>query len=224
MQVIERVVTIPPGLRHVGYHWDALIEWDMRQNLLFLCQELGFERHELENCIKKHPIVLIHNVATMRENVKFYRRILCLDAPRVRKLILVQPGVLGTSARYPSPCLPDQQGACQPPKKLKSLSSDAPPTTPKSPHTYPADLALSGTNSPLHFGARTVLFPSLHRGRAHIHSHARFPRPLTSSPGVPNAAPPLPPDTSFSHFSPSSCATLKSRSVTSRTSSVSSPR
>ena len=99
LQVLEKVVTIPPGLRHIGHHWDALVHWDMRENLDFLCQELGFECHELENCIKKHPLLLVHNVATMRENVKFYRRILCLDAQRVRKLILVQPGALATSAR-----------------------------------------------------------------------------------------------------------------------------
>ena len=90
---------------------DGLAVGHLRENLSFLRQDLGLSQLELQTCIKKYPLVVIHSVASMRDNVKFYRRIVCLTDRQVQKLVVAQPGRMRRSIV----CVGAPLGACTAP-------------------------------------------------------------------------------------------------------------
>ena len=82
--LLEQVVTINPLLRHLGPGNDQ--PRDVRDNMLFLEDALGFSQTDLHSIVKKYPLILIHRIDDMKQNVKFFRYVLCLDRNQLHKL------------------------------------------------------------------------------------------------------------------------------------------
>jgi hypothetical protein len=96
-EIVSKVVSIGPKLRHLSSQKGEPTRWDIRENLRFLDQEVGLRSHQLPSCVNKYPLVLIHRVSSMRTTVAFLRRILCFGAHEASELVCAQPSILGAS-------------------------------------------------------------------------------------------------------------------------------